>query len=76
MAAKVLTKRKSGRLSNSEKLRDLLRDQLTLANRLTKMIEAMEEEEDHRSIARAKKMDAGKPGIPWSQAKKKLGLKS
>jgi hypothetical protein len=60
--------------SYGQKLRALLQEQRGLANRLSKLIEDMEDEEDHRAIERAKKRDAGKPGIPWAEAKKRLGL--
>jgi hypothetical protein len=39
-----------------------------------KLVEHLEDEEDHRAIERAKKRDAGKPGIAWAEAKKRLGL--
>jgi hypothetical protein len=42
---------------------------------MVKFLEFLEDEEDHRVIVRAKKRDAGKPGISWEKAKKKLGLK-
>jgi hypothetical protein len=34
----------------------------------------MEDEEDHQAIKRAIPENAGKPGIPWAEAKKRLGL--
>jgi hypothetical protein len=61
-------------LSYSQKLRALIEEQRGLADRLANLIEDMEDEEDHRAIERAKKRDAGKPGIPWAEAKKRLGL--
>ena len=48
--------------------------QLALMKRLQKLLEEMEDEEDYHAIERAKKWDAGKPGIPWAGAKKRLGL--
>ncbi|MCE0523273.1 MAG: hypothetical protein LV480_10220 [Methylacidiphilales bacterium] len=39
-----------------------------------RFLEKLENDEDHRAIERAKKRDAGKPGIPWAEAKKRLGL--
>jgi hypothetical protein len=78
MAVKMLTQRKTrkqaGTLSYGQKLHALLEEQRRLANRLANLIEDMEDEEDHRAIERAKKRDAGKPGIPWAEAKKRLGL--
>ncbi len=78
MTVKMLTqpkaRKQAGALSYGQKLHALLEDQRRLANRLAKLIEDMEDEEDHRAIERAKKRDAGKPGIPWAEAKKRLGL--
>jgi DNA anti-recombination protein RmuC len=78
MAVKMLTQRKARKqaraLSYGQKLRALIEEQRVLANRLAKLIEDMEDEEDHRAIELAKKRDAGKPGIPWAEAKKRLGL--
>jgi hypothetical protein len=78
MAVKMLAQRKTRKesyaLSYGQKLRALLEEQRGLSNRLTKLIEDMEDEEDHRAIELAKKRDAGKPGIPWAEAKKRLGL--
>ena len=48
--------------------------QLALMKRLQKLLEEMEDEEDHRAIVEAEKENAGKPGIPWAVAKKRLGL--
>jgi len=78
MAVKTLTHRKSRKqasaLSYGQKLNALLEEQRNLTIRLATLIEDMEDEEDHRAIERAKKRDAGKPGIPWAEAKKRLGL--
>jgi hypothetical protein len=49
--------------------------QFALMKRLPKLLEEMEDEEDHRAIVEAEKKNAGKPGIPWEEAKKRLGLK-
>jgi hypothetical protein len=62
-------------MSYGLKLQVLLEEQRTLTNRLARLIEDMEDEEDHRAIERAKKRDAGKPGIPWEEARKRLGLR-
>jgi hypothetical protein len=75
MAAKSATPRKPARLSDRQKLRALLRERQVLSRRLTKLQEAIEDHEDHLAIEEAKKRDAGKPGIPWEEAKKRLGLK-
>jgi hypothetical protein len=61
-------------LSYGQKLRALIEEQRGLANRLVKLIEHLEDEEDHRTIVEAEKENAGKPGIPWAEAKKRLGL--
>jgi hypothetical protein len=78
MAVKMLpqpkARKQASALSYGRKLYALLEDQRRLAGRLAKLIEDMEDEEDHRAIERAKKRDAGKPGIPWAEAKKRLGL--
>ncbi len=78
MAVKALTQRKprkqAGALSYGWRLQALIEEQKGLIDRLTKLMEDMEDEEDHRAIERAKKRDAGKPGIPWAEAKKRLGL--
>jgi hypothetical protein len=68
------TRKQAGAWFYGQKLRALIEEQRVLANRLAKLIEDMEDEEDHRAIQRAKKRDAGKPGIPWAEAKKRLGL--
>jgi len=78
MAVKSLARRKkiksvSG-LAYGRQLRDLIEDQCALAKRLVKLIEHLEDEEDHRTIVEAEKENAGKPGIPWAEAKKRLGL--
>jgi hypothetical protein len=61
-------------LSFAYRLEKLMGDQLALMRRLEKFIEEMEDEEDHRAIELAKKENAGKPSIPWVEAKKRLGL--
>jgi hypothetical protein len=78
MAVKTLTHRKkiksvSG-LAYGRQLRDLIEDQRVLAKRLVKLIEHLEDEEDHRAIVEAEKENAGKPSIPWAVARKRLGL--
>ena len=79
MAAKTLTKRKSGKSTNElaygRQLRALIEDQRVLANRMVKLLERLEDEEDHRIIVEAKKRNGNRPLIPWEEAKKKLGLK-
>jgi hypothetical protein len=61
-------------LAFAHRLGKLMRDQLAFMKRLEKLIEEMEDKEDSRLIAEAKKRDAGKPSIPWAEAKKRLGL--
>jgi uncharacterized membrane protein len=75
MAAKTSTRSKMLKLSGHRKLRALIKERQTLSKRLIKLQETIEDHEDHLAIERAKKRDAGKPGIPWEEAKKILGLK-
>jgi hypothetical protein len=52
-----------------------LNRQVTQAKALIRSMRQMIEDiEDARTIERAKKANGNKPGIPWSQAKKELGL--
>ncbi|MBI2928121.1 MAG: hypothetical protein HYY24_20815 [Verrucomicrobia bacterium] len=41
---------------------------------LRELRETLEDLEDRIELARAKKRNGNKPGIPWEQAKKELGL--
>ncbi len=41
---------------------------------LRELRETLEDLEDRIELARAKKKNAGKPGVSWAQAKKELGL--
>lgn len=41
---------------------------------LRELHDALEDLEDRRELAAAKKRNAGKPGTPWGQAAKKLGI--
>jgi len=79
MAVKTLTQRKKvkplSNLTYGRQLRNLIEDQRALAKRLIKLIEHLEDEEDHRAMVEAERKNAGKPGIPWEEAKKRLGLK-
>jgi hypothetical protein len=43
-----------------------------LTSRQTK--KTAKNEDDHRKIEAAKKRNGSKPGIPWSEAKRRLGL--
>jgi hypothetical protein len=61
-------------LAFAYRLEKLNADQLALMRRLEKLIEDMEDADDHRAIALAKKKNKGKPGISWAEAKKRLGL--
>jgi len=78
MTVKMLAPRKTRKrtrgASYGHKLRMLLEDQRKLADRLAKLVEDFEDEEDHLAIERAKKQDTGKPSIPWAEVKKRLGL--
>lgn len=79
MPAKTSLRKKSPsavRLTRyGRQLRKLMKDHQTLTMRLAKLAEYIEDEEDHRRIVEAEKRNAGKPGIPWEEAKKILGLK-
>lgn len=53
----------------------LLNKQLTQAKTLMRQMRAtVENIEDARTIERAKRANANRPRIPWSQARKELGL--
>lgn len=41
---------------------------------LRELRETLEDLEDHRALAKAKKRNAGKPGTPWEVAAKELGI--
>ena len=41
---------------------------------LLELRETLEDLEDRRALAKAKKRNAGKPGIPWEIAAKELGI--
>lgn len=41
---------------------------------LRKLRETLEDLEDRRALAKAKKRNAGKPGIPWEVVAKELGI--
>ena len=78
MAAKTLTKRRTGKnkseLAYGRQLCALIEDHRVLANRMVKLLERLEDEEDHRIIVEAKKRNGNRPLIPWAEAKKRLGL--
>jgi hypothetical protein len=42
---------------------------------LRQLRDALEDLDDRRELARAKKRNAGKPGTSWEAVKKELGLK-
>jgi hypothetical protein len=79
MPAKKLSRRKRNVLHNRPKsilqrLRKLIDKYQAFTIEVQDFLEQIEDEEDHRAIERAKKRDAGKPGVPWAEAKKRLGL--
>jgi len=41
---------------------------------LRELRDVLEDLEDRRELAAAKKRNAGKPGTPWNQAAKELGI--
>ena len=52
-----------------------LRRQLVQGKTLLRELrETLEDLEDRIELARAKRKNAGKPGVSWAQAKKELGL--
>jgi hypothetical protein len=60
--------------SQVTRLHHLIERQQALAKELLDFMEELEEAEDSRRLDAAIKENAGKPGIPWAEAKKKLGL--
>jgi hypothetical protein len=61
--------------SPQHKLFKLIEKQQVLSKQLLELMEELEDAEDARLLDAAIKENAGKPGIPWEEAKKKLGLK-
>lgn len=61
--------------SHQNKLRKLIEKQKALAKEFLDLMEELEDAEDHRRLEAAIKRNKGKPGIPWEEAKKRLGLK-
>ena len=61
--------------ATTEKVDAKLRRQLVQGKTLLRELrETLEDLEDRIELARAKKKNAGKPGVSWAQAKKELGL--
>jgi len=78
MATKTPTKTakrsRSRNVSPTVKLLRLIDKQQALSRQLLEIMEELEEAEDSRLLDEAIKRDDGKPGIPWAEAKKRLGL--
>ena len=60
--------------SPQSKLWKLIEKHQALGKELRELMEELEDAEDSRRLDAAIKEDAGKPGIPWAEAKKRLGL--
>ena len=78
MAIKTLSKTakrsRSRNVSPAVKLLRLIDKQQALSRQLLEIMEELEDAEDSRLLDEAIKRDDGKPGIPWTEAKKRLGL--
>jgi hypothetical protein len=61
-------------VSPQNKLCRLIEKQQALAKQFLDLMEELEDAEDARRLDAAIKQNAGKPGIPWAVAKKRLGL--
>jgi hypothetical protein len=61
-------------VSNVDRLHALIEKQRALTKELMDLMEDLEDAEDSRLLDEAIKRNAGKPGIPWAEAKKRLGL--
>ncbi len=61
-------------VSPQDKLGKLIEKHQALAKDLMDLMEELEDAEDGRRLEAAIKENAGKPGIPWAEAKKRLGL--
>jgi hypothetical protein len=61
--------------SPQNRLCKLIEKQQALAKELLDLMEELEDAEDNRLLEAAIKENNGKPGIPWEEAKKRLGLK-
>jgi hypothetical protein len=65
---------RSQNVSPTVKLLRLIDKQQALSRQLLKIMEELEDAEDSRLLDEAIKRDDGKPGIPWAEVKKRLGL--
>ena len=76
MPPKALAHRRTKKTNTAygRELRSLVEDHRVLTKRLLDLIELLEDEDDHRKIEAARKRNGTKPGVPWSEAKKRLGL--
>jgi hypothetical protein len=59
----------------SARLPDLDRQIAEAKTVLRQLRDALEDLDDHRALARARKRNAGKPGTNWEAVKKELGFK-
>jgi len=72
--SKTPKRSRSGNVSPAVRLLRLIDKQQALSRQLLELMEEMEDAEDSRLLDEAIKRDDGKPGIPWEEAKKRLGL--
>jgi len=72
--SKTTKRSRSRNVSPAVKLLRLIDKQQALARQLLEIMEELEDAEDCRLLDEAIKRDDGKPGIPWAEAKKRLGL--
>ena len=72
--SKTTKRARSRNVSPAAKLLRLIDKQQALSRQLLEIMEELEDAEDSRLLDEAIKRDDGKPGIPWAEAKKRLGL--
>jgi hypothetical protein len=80
MATKTLLRRTKNvgrrpKESVVSRLRKLIEKQQALTKEFLDLMEELEDAEDHRRLEAAIRRNKGRPGIPWEEAKKRLGLK-
>ena len=72
--SKTAKRSRSQNISPTVKLLRLIDKQQALSRQLLHLMEELEDAADSRLLDEAIKRDDGKPGIPWAEAKKRLGL--
>jgi hypothetical protein len=73
-APKARSRSKKRILPYGRQLRELITEQRALTKKLSSLLEEIEDAADHALILEAKRQNGGKPAIPWSLAKKRLGI--